>query len=118
MKKIQYSFSMVRVLYHVLVCLTLHNLAVLLKIDYFLLCRREKGAYYALDLGGTNFRVLRVQLGGQRSSILDKDVDRQAIPQHLMTGSSEVTEVFPFLVASISTLLIHQCVCICDCFLV
>ncbi|KAK2641214.1 hypothetical protein Ddye_022977 [Dipteronia dyeriana] len=59
----------------------------------------EKGTYYALDLGGTNFRVLRVQLGGQRSSILDKDVERQAIPQHLMTGSSE--DLFDFIALSL-----------------
>ncbi|KAK3205210.1 hypothetical protein Dsin_019256 [Dipteronia sinensis] len=60
----------------------------------------EKGTYYALDLGGTNFRVLRVQLGGgQGSSILDKDVERQAIPQHLMTGSSE--DLFDFIASSL-----------------
>ncbi|KAK4856568.1 hypothetical protein QYF36_018847 [Acer negundo] len=59
----------------------------------------EKGTYYALDLGGTNFRVLRVQLGGQRSSILDKDVERQAIPQHLMTGTSE--DLFDFIASSL-----------------
>ncbi|XP_040995024.1 hexokinase-3-like isoform X6 [Juglans microcarpa x Juglans regia] len=50
----------------------------------------EKGTYYALDVGGTNFRVLRVQLGGQRSSILEPHVEQQAIPPHLMTSTSEV----------------------------
>ncbi|KAH7515176.1 hypothetical protein JRO89_XSUnG0165100 [Xanthoceras sorbifolium] len=59
----------------------------------------EKGTYYALDLGGTNFRVLRVQLGGFRSSILDKDVERQAIPQHLMTGTSK--DLFDFIASSL-----------------
>ncbi|XP_075635836.1 hexokinase-3 [Castanea sativa] len=54
----------------------------------------EKGIYYALDLGGTNFRVLRVQLGGQRS-ILEPDVERQPIPQHLMTSTSE--DLFDFI---------------------
>ncbi|KAL0371081.1 UNVERIFIED_CONTAM: Hexokinase-3 [Sesamum angustifolium] len=49
----------------------------------------EKGIYYALDLGGTNFRVLRVKLGGQRR-IIEHDVDLQPIPQHLMTSSSVV----------------------------
>ncbi|KAJ4840794.1 hypothetical protein Tsubulata_023886 [Turnera subulata] len=49
----------------------------------------EIGTYYALDLGGTNFRVLRVQLGGRRSSILSQDVELQPVPQHLMTNSSE-----------------------------
>ncbi|KAB1228006.1 Hexokinase-3 [Morella rubra] len=59
----------------------------------------EKGTYYALDLGGTNFRVLRVQLGGQRSSILEKDVERQPIPQHLMTSTSE--NLFDFIASDL-----------------
>lgn len=59
----------------------------------------EKGTYYALDLGGTNFRVLRVQLGGQRSTILGHDVERQPIPQHLMTSTSE--ELFDFIASSL-----------------
>ncbi|GER43188.1 hexokinase, partial [Striga asiatica] len=41
----------------------------------------EKGIYYALDLGGTDFRVLRVKLGGQRSTTIIHDVERQSIPQ-------------------------------------
>ena len=48
--------------------------------------------YYGLDLGGTNFRVLRVQLGGQRSAILEPGVERQPIPEHLMTSTSEVAK--------------------------
>lgn len=52
----------------------------------------EKGVYYGLDLGGTNFRVLRVQLGGQRSAILEPGVERQPIPEHLMTSTSEVAK--------------------------
>ncbi|KAL8545111.1 hypothetical protein ACS0TY_005346 [Phlomoides rotata] len=59
----------------------------------------EKGIYYALDLGGTNFRVLRVKLGGQRSVIIGHDVVRQPIPQHLMTSTTE--ELFDFIAASL-----------------
>ncbi|CAL9018439.1 unnamed protein product [Prunus brigantina] len=59
----------------------------------------EKGTYYALDLGGTNFRVLRVKLEGTRSSTLEHDVYRQAIPQDLMTGSSE--DLFDFIASSL-----------------
>ncbi|KAF6160170.1 hypothetical protein GIB67_016606 [Kingdonia uniflora] len=55
----------------------------------------EKGTYYALDLGGTNFRVLRVQLGGKTSKILGQEVERQPIPQHLMSSTSE--ELFDFI---------------------
>ncbi|XP_027180725.1 hexokinase-3-like isoform X1 [Coffea eugenioides] len=63
----------------------------------------ERGVYYGLDLGGTNFRVLRVQLGGQRSAILEPGVERQPIPEHLMTSTSEVAkfELFDFIAASL-----------------
>ncbi|KAL5565814.1 hypothetical protein UlMin_028978 [Ulmus minor] len=59
----------------------------------------EKETYYALDLGGTNFRVLRVQLGGRRSSILSNNVERQPIPQDLMTGTGE--DLFDFIASSL-----------------
>lgn len=59
----------------------------------------EKGTYYALDLGGTNFRVLRVHLGGQRSAILGQDIERQPIPQHLMTSTSK--DLFDFIASSL-----------------
>ncbi|XP_075076999.1 hexokinase-3-like isoform X1 [Nicotiana tabacum] len=60
---------------------------------------REKGTYYALHLGGTNFRVLRVHLGGQRSAILGQDIERQPIPQHLMTSTSE--DLLDFVASSL-----------------
>lgn len=59
----------------------------------------EKGTYYALHLGGTNFRVLRVQLGGQRSAIMAHDVERQPIPRHLMTSTSK--DLFDFIASSL-----------------
>nr|AHY84733.1 hexokinase [Manihot esculenta] len=59
----------------------------------------EVGTYYALDLGGTNFRVIRVQLGGRRSSILSKDVELQPIPQHLMTSTRE--DLFDFIASTL-----------------
>ncbi|KAL0370329.1 UNVERIFIED_CONTAM: Hexokinase-3 [Sesamum angustifolium] len=55
---------------------------------------KERGTYYALDLG-TSYRVLRVQLGGQRSAIIGHDLDRQPIPHNLMTSTSE--ELFDFV---------------------
>ncbi|KAI3522805.1 hypothetical protein L1887_00855 [Cichorium endivia] len=58
----------------------------------------ENGTYYALHIGGTNFRLLRIQLGGQRS-ILGHDVERKPIPQHLMTSTSE--ELFDFIALSL-----------------
>lgn len=64
------------------------------RTDIFILfsfIRTERGTYYALHLGGTNFRVLRVQLNGQPSSDFEHEVERQPIPQHVMTSTSEVT---------------------------
>lgn len=46
--------------------------------------------FYALDLGGTNFRVLRVQLGGKQERVIDTEFDQVSIPQELMFGTSEV----------------------------
>lgn len=55
----------------------------------------EKGLFYALDLGGTNFRVLRVQLGGKDDRVIDVDFDQVAIPHDLMFATSE--ELFDFI---------------------
>ncbi|KAI4316929.1 hypothetical protein L6164_024856 [Bauhinia variegata] len=49
----------------------------------------EKGLFYALDLGGTNFRVLRVQLGGKQERVIAMEFEQVSIPQHLMFGTSE-----------------------------
>ncbi|RAL43118.1 unnamed protein product [Cuscuta campestris] len=59
----------------------------------------EKGTYYALHLGGTNFRILRVQLGGQRSTILVDHVQRQPIPEDLMNGTTK--DLFEFIASSL-----------------
>lgn len=52
--------------------------------------RNEKGLFYALDLGGTNFRVLRVQLGGKEERVIATESEQVSIPQDLMFGTSEV----------------------------
>lgn len=49
----------------------------------------ENGLFYALDLGGTNFRVLRVQLGGKDKHLLKQEFDEVSIPPNLMIGSSD-----------------------------
>lgn len=59
----------------------------------------EQGTYYALVLGGTNFRVVRVRLGEEKSTILGCDVNRKPIPEHLMTSTSE--ELFDFIALSL-----------------
>ncbi|QCD93503.1 hexokinase [Vigna unguiculata] len=55
----------------------------------------EKGLFYALDLGGTNFRTLRVQLGGKEKGVVNLESEEVSIPPHLMTGSSH--ELFDFI---------------------
>ncbi|PSS31258.1 Hexokinase-2 like [Actinidia chinensis var. chinensis] len=57
----------------------------------FIWCtRNEKGLFYALDLGGTNFQVLRVQLGGKDERVVATEFEQVSIPQELMFGTSEV----------------------------
>ncbi|PNX73033.1 hexokinase-1-like protein [Trifolium pratense] len=51
----------------------------------------EKGLFYALDLGGTNFRALRIQLGGKEKGVVKVEAEEVSIPPHLMTGSSHVS---------------------------
>ncbi|XP_058732239.1 hexokinase-1-like [Vicia villosa] len=60
----------------------------------------EEGLYYALDLGGTNFRVLRVHLGGKDKGVVNQEFDEVSIPPHLMTGSSE--GLFDFIAAALA----------------
>ncbi|CAI8619739.1 unnamed protein product [Vicia faba] len=60
----------------------------------------EEGLYYALDLGGTNFRVLRVHLGGKDKGVINQEFDEVSIPPHLMTGSSE--GLFDFIAAALA----------------
>lgn len=55
----------------------------------------EKGLFYALDLGGTNFRVLRVQLGGKEERVIATEFEQVSIPPELMFGTSE--ELFDFI---------------------
>ncbi|KAJ0966968.1 hypothetical protein J5N97_023885 [Dioscorea zingiberensis] len=60
----------------------------------------EKGLFYALDLGGTNFRVLRVQLGGKDNRVIDTEFEQVSIPRELMFGTSE--ELFDFIASGLA----------------
>ncbi|CAK9252071.1 unnamed protein product [Sphagnum jensenii] len=55
----------------------------------------EKGVYYAVDLGGTNFRVLRVLLGGREKRVMKQEFEEVAIPHPLMVGTS--VELYDFI---------------------
>ncbi|PSS01925.1 Hexokinase-1 like [Actinidia chinensis var. chinensis] len=59
----------------------------------------EKGLFYALDLGGTNFRVLRVQLGGKDNRVAKQEFEEVSIPPHLMVGTSDA--LFDFIAAAL-----------------
>lgn len=56
--------------------------------------------FYALDLGGTNFRVLRVQLGGKGGSVVKQEFEEVSIPPHLMTGTSDA--LFDFIAEALA----------------
>ncbi|XP_026397284.1 hexokinase-1-like [Papaver somniferum] len=55
----------------------------------------EHGLFYALDLGGTNFRVLRVQLGGRDGRVVKQEFTEVSIPHELMTATSN--KLFDFI---------------------
>ncbi|KAJ9688309.1 hypothetical protein PVL29_014149 [Vitis rotundifolia] len=60
----------------------------------------EKGLFYALDLGGTNFRVLRVQLGGKDKRVVKQEFEEVSIPPHLMVGNSDA--LFDYIAAALA----------------
>ncbi|KAK2660716.1 hypothetical protein Ddye_007249 [Dipteronia dyeriana] len=60
----------------------------------------ERGLFYALDLGGTNFRVLRVQLGGKEELVQATEFEQVSIPQELMFGTSE--QLFDFIASGLA----------------
>ncbi|KAJ7963082.1 Phosphotransferase [Quillaja saponaria] len=60
----------------------------------------EEGLFYALDLGGTNFRVLRVQLGGKDGGLVNQEFAEVSIPPNLMIGTSE--ELFNYIAGELA----------------
>jgi len=59
----------------------------------------EKGLFYALDLGGTNFRVLRVQLDGKEGQVVDQEFEEVSIPASLMSGTTE--QLFDYIASEL-----------------
>lgn len=45
---------------------------------------KEKGNFLALDLGGTNFRVLLITIDGRESTMVGKIY---RVPDHIMKGT-------------------------------
>ena len=54
-----------------------------------------------MDLGGTNFRVLKVQLGGKDAGIVKQEFEEVSIPPNLMTGTSDVSVLFIHPISSL-----------------
>ncbi len=67
--------------------------------------RKEKGRYIALDLGGTNFRVLQVKLG-PKGRIREEYVSKFMIPKAVMHGTG--LQLFNFIARSIETFLLRH----------
>lgn len=65
----------------------------------------EEGVYYALDLGGTNFRVLRVELGGN-GGILGQEFAEASIPPELMVGESDA--LFDYIAAELAKFITEE----------
>lgn len=60
----------------------------------------EKGDFLALDLGGTNFRVLHVRVVEEEQKVLKMDSQICAIPKEMMLGPGE--ELFDHIAACLS----------------
>ncbi|KAG7232247.1 hypothetical protein INR49_009529 [Caranx melampygus] len=66
----------------------------------------EKGDFLALDLGGTNFRVLHVRVVEEEQTVLKMDSQICAIPQEMMLGTGE--QLFDHIAACLSEFLDSQ----------
>uniref|UniRef100_A0A0D6R1Y1 Phosphotransferase n=1 Tax=Araucaria cunninghamii TaxID=56994 RepID=A0A0D6R1Y1_ARACU len=60
----------------------------------------EKGLFYALDLGGTNFRVIRVQLGGKEGRVIGQEFEEVSIPPNLMVSTTK--ELFDYIASELA----------------
>ncbi|MEQ2308969.1 hypothetical protein AMECASPLE_033743 [Ameca splendens] len=66
----------------------------------------EKGDFLALDLGGTNFRVLHVRVMEEEQKVLKMDSQICAIPQEIMLGTGE--QLFDHIAECLSEFLDSQ----------
>lgn len=66
----------------------------------------EEGVFYALDLGGTNFRVLRVQLAGKEKRVAKRESKEVSIPPHLLSGSA--SELFGFIASALAKFIANE----------
>jgi len=70
------------------------------------LCGTESGRYVALDLGGTNFRVLMIELKGRRDEAPDVVSKVFLIPLRIMLGTAQMaSHSFTYKTSTLSLLL-------------
>ncbi|KAG8043295.1 hypothetical protein GUJ93_ZPchr0212g29127 [Zizania palustris] len=67
-----------------------------------LILANEEGIHYSIDLGRTNFRVLRVEVGAG-SVIINQKVEHQPIPKELTKGTTE--DLFNFVALALKSFL-------------
>ncbi|VVB15733.1 unnamed protein product [Arabis nemorensis] len=67
---------------------------------------KEEGLFYALDLGGTNFRVHSMQLGGMEERVIATNSEEISIPQELKIGTSE--ELFGFIASKLANFVANE----------
>uniref|UniRef100_A0A8C2XDQ1 Phosphotransferase n=1 Tax=Cyclopterus lumpus TaxID=8103 RepID=A0A8C2XDQ1_CYCLU len=66
----------------------------------------EKGDFLALDLGGTNFRVLHVRVVEEEQKVLKMDSQICAIPKEMMLGPG--VQLFDHIAACLNDFLVSQ----------
>lgn len=57
--------------------------------------RHEVGVFYAIDVGGTNIRVMYCQLGCERGKVDVVERDDREVPEAVKKGTSE--RLFEFI---------------------
>jgi len=62
----------------------------------------ERGACFAVDVGGTNFRVAYFRLGAGRGAVEAAEMEQLAIPREVYTGSAD--QLFDFLARPLARL--------------
>ncbi|GIL69534.1 hypothetical protein Vretimale_13553 [Volvox reticuliferus] len=61
----------------------------------------ETGECYALDLGGTNFRVMHVRLGPSKGEVTACDVEEVTLPKEIYTGPGD--KLFDYLATTLKS---------------
>jgi hexokinase len=68
----------------------------------------EKGRYLVLDLGGTNIRVLAVDLDGKGNANISA-ISRFVIPQEMMCGTGDI--LFDYIADCVKLFVERHCIC-------